>query len=107
MSCNRKGFLLWAEAVVLHTAEADIPEEDLSEGAPAADSVAAAEDRADQVLADPDRAVPVSVVPVLVGPDRAVPVLADRGSVGRAEGDPYSPAADGADRDGAADAAVL
>lgn len=97
MSCNRKGFLLWAEAVVLHTAEADIPEEDLSEGAPAADSVAAAEDRADQVLVDPDRAVPVS----------AVPVLADRGSVGRAEGDPYSPAADGADRDGAADAAVL
>ena len=93
--------------MVLHTAEADIPEEDLSEGAPAADSVAAAEDRADQVLADPDRAVPVSVVPVLVGPDRAVPVLADRGSVGRAEGDPYSPAADGADRDGAADAAVL
>lgn len=98
--------------MVLHTAEADIPEGDLSEGAPAADSVAAAEDRADQVSADPDRAVPVSVVRVLVVPDRAVPVsavqvLADRGSGGRAEGDPYFPAADGADRDGAADAAVL
>ncbi len=60
---TERGYTLWAEAEVHHTAEADIPEADPSGAAPEEDSAEAAEDRE---------------VPDSVAPDQAVPGLADR-----------------------------
>ena len=53
---TERGYTLWAEAEVHHTAEADIPEADPSAAAPEEDSAEAAEDREVPGSADPDQA---------------------------------------------------
>lgn len=107
---TERGYTLWAEAEVHHTAEADIPEADPSGAAPEEDSAEAAEDREVPGSADPDQAVPDLAVRVREVRDSegrisAVQDLAGHGSEVPAGEVPFSPEGAGAGpADGAEDA---
>ena len=83
---TERGYTLWAEEEVHHTAEADIPEADPSAAAPEEDSAEAAEDREIRASEVPISAGPGSVAPGSAGPAGEVPSIPEEAGAVPADG---------------------